>query len=528
MSAKVCITVLPDERYLTVTAGNSLFFHLAEAGISINQACGGRGICGKCRVRLTGRIPVSSDLDEKFLSPEDIEAGFRLACGVIPTGGEIVDIYRPALETSTKFQLKAAGFSVDPWPGLKPADLVLALDLGTSTVVGHLLDPFSGQVIHSAVTANGQMAFGADVVTRLAYASHGGREARLRLQTLAFDNLRNVLDAISMENRRIRHIVAVMNTAMEAFLLNWDPDGIGRYPIQPETEDALHLAIHPKIVEAEGAALHLPAIIGGFVGSDTVAALLASRILPFKPPYLLMDIGTNAEVALVASGGISACSCAAGPAFEGGGISQGMRAMEGAISRVRLARKQIEIDVIGGGEACGITGSGLISLAGELLRAKALDRFGMIQPDRLSPDIIVEDDQGRRLQLTSHVSVSENDIQQLMLAKAAVRAGSELLLSKSGVRPQELTGVILSGTFANSLCAEDVLSIGLIPLVKSDIIYMEGNTAAEGACMMACSRMAFNEAIAIAKNTHHCRLSGDSDFNRIFQENVSFKSEELT
>ena len=236
-----------------------------------------------------------------------------------------------------------------------------------------------------------------------------------------------------------------------------------------------------------------------------------------------MDIGTNAEVALVESGGISACSCAAGPAFEGGGIRQGMRGMEGAISRVGLARKQIEIDVIGGGEARGITGSGLISLAAELLRTGALDRFGMIQPDRLAPGNIVEDNQGRRLRLTSRVSVSEDDIQQLMLAKAAARAGSEVLLSKSSLQPQELTGVILSGTFANSLCAEDVLAVGLIPPVKPDIIYSKGNTAAEGACMMACSRMAFDEAIALAKRTHHIRLSGDSDFNRIFQENVSFE-----
>jgi uncharacterized 2Fe-2S/4Fe-4S cluster protein (DUF4445 family) len=523
MITKVDISVLPHDRRLTVAAGGNLFFHLAEAGISLNQACGGQGVCGKCRVRLAGRIPSPSDLDEKFLSSEDIAAGFRLACGVIPAGGEIVELFVPASEPSAKSQLGAAAFAVDPWPGLEPSDLVLAVDVGTTTVVGHLLDPVSGRVIHSAVTANGQTAFGADVVTRLAYASHGGWEARLRLQALAFDNLRNIAAALTMEERRIRHVVAVMNTAMESCLLNWDPDCIGRYPIQPETKDPLHLAIHHKVEELKDAELHLPAIIGGFVGSDTVGALLASRNLPLKPPYLLMDIGTNAEVALIESEGISACSCAAGPAFEGGGISQGMRAMEGAISRVRVDRKQIDIDVIGGGEARGITGSGMISLAGELLHTGALDRFGMIQPDRLAPDMIVEDNQGRRLRLTSRVSVSENDIQQLMLAKAAARAGSEVLLSKSGLRPQELTGVILSGTFANSLCAEDVLVVGLIPPVKPDIIYSKGNAAAEGACMMACSRTAFDEAIAMAKRTHHIRLSGDPDFNRIFQENVSFE-----
>jgi uncharacterized 2Fe-2S/4Fe-4S cluster protein (DUF4445 family) len=181
------------------------------------------------------------------------------------------------------------------------------------------------------------------------------------------------------------------------------------------------------------------------------------------------------------------------------------------------------MDVIGGGGARGITGSGLVSLAGELLRTGALDRFGMLQPDRLYPDMIVENNQGRCLQLTSRVSVSENDIQQLMLAKAAARAGSQVLLSKSGVLPEELTGVILSGTFANSLRPEDVLAVGLIPPVEPEIIHSQGNAAAEGACMMACSRKAFDEASALAKRTRHIQLSGDSDFNRIFQENVSFE-----
>jgi uncharacterized 2Fe-2S/4Fe-4S cluster protein (DUF4445 family) len=523
MSAKVDITVLPHGRRLTVAAGRNLFFHLAEAGISLNQACGGQGVCGKCRVRLTGRIPNPCDLDEKYLSSEDIAAGFRLACGMMPVGGEIVDLFVPASEPPTKFQLVDTAFGVDPWPGLEPSDLVLAVDLGTTTVVGHLLDPFSGQVINSALAANGQMAFGADVVTRLAYASHGGQEARIRLQALAFDNLRNLSAALKMKERRFRHVVAVMNTAMESFLLNWDPDRIGRHPIRPETKEPIHLAVRHKVEALSNAELHLPAIIGGFVGSDTVAALLASRNLPLKPPYLLMDIGTNAEVALVTSQGISVCSCAAGPAFEGSGISQGMRAMEGAISRVELSRSQINIDVLGGSEALGITGSGLISLTGELLRTGALDRFGTIQPDRLAPDMIVNDHQGRRLRLTSRVSVTENDIQQLMLAKAAARAGSEVLLLKRGLQPQELTGVIISGTFASNLCAEDVIAVGIIPQVKPDIIYSKGNAAAEGACMMACSTMAFNEAIVLAKRTHHIRLSGDLDFNRIFQENVSFE-----
>jgi uncharacterized 2Fe-2S/4Fe-4S cluster protein (DUF4445 family) len=309
---------------------------------------------------------------------------------------------------------------------------------------------------------------------------------------------------------------------MMSFLLNWDPDCIGRYPFQAQIREAVNMVVPQEVKNLAGAELHLPPVIGGFVGSDTVAALFASRSLRLQPPYLVMDIGTNAEVALVSRLGISACSCAAGPAFEGGGIRKGMRAMEGAIHRVSLRCGQPEVEVIGGIEARGITGSGLISLLGGLLRAGALDHFGMILSTRLARSIVLKEDKDVTLQLTDRISVSQQDIQQLMLAKAAARAGAEVLLSESDIRPQELNGIMLCGTFANNLDAEDVLIIGLVPPVDPSKIYSKGNAAAEGAGMMACSHLAFKEAAQLARQTRHIGLSGDPNFNRLFQENVCF------
>jgi len=341
---------------------------------------------------------------------------------------------------------------------------------------------------------------------------------------LAFDSLNNIAAAVNIAGRRIKHVVAVMNAAMESLLLDWDPDNIGRYPIQAEIETVVHTTVPREVKYLSGAQMHLPPIIGGFVGSDTVASLLVCRSMAIKPPYLVVDIGTNAEVALVSDSETIACSCAAGSVFEGGGIRQGMCAIEGAIYQVSLRQEQDEVNVIGGGQARGITGSGMISLMGELLRSGALDPFGLIMPEKLPDGATQNGDYGREIKLACDVSVSEQDIQQLMLAKAAARAGIELLFSECNIAPDELNSVILCGTFANSLRAEDVLSIGLVPRVDPLKILSKGNAAAEGAAMMACSHKAFEKAAYLAKKTSHLPLSGNPNFKRLFEQHVSFAS----
>lgn len=522
MKPSSTITILPHDRKVPVIAGRNLLLLLAEEGIALDQACGGQGICGKCRIKVKGKIAPSTPTDEKYLSNRELAEGFRLACGLIPTGGEIVELSSVSMHVSPKHQTGFADLPIDPWPGMEPSDHVLAVDMGTTTVMGHLLDPAGGRLLSSAATANGQAAFGADVMTRLAYASHGGARTRRRLQALAFDNLGNVAGALSVAGRRIRHVVAVMNTAMTSFMLNWDPDRIGRYPIRPPTEDAVKVVIPHQVSSLAGADLNLPPVIGGFVGSDTVAALYASQRLGLAPPYLIMDIGTNAEVVLVGGQGISACSCAAGPAFEGHGIQNGMRAMEGAIHRVSMHCGVPEIEVIGDTEARGITGSGLISLLGGLLRAGALDRFGMILPAELPKRIVFKKNNNLAVKLTDGVSVSQQDIQQLMLAKAAARAGAEVLLAECLVQAHQLNGLILCGTFAGKLDVHDVLRIGLVPPVDPSIIHCMGNAAAEGAAMMACSYKAFKKAGQLARQTRYVGLSGNPDFKGLFEDNVCF------
>ena len=522
MSKENTILVLPGQIALEVHPGRNVFQTLAESGISLNQACGGKGICGKCKVIFFGRMPPPSPLDEKALSPGDIAKGMRLACGVVPIGGEVVELLTPS-PVRNKLEVTADRFPVHRWPGTKRGQVVLAVDLGTTNIVGLMLDPFEGLVIGSAEVSNGQAAFGADVMTRLAYASEGGVEARKRLKAIAFSDLKNLCSLLSIRKGDVAHVIAVMNSAMETFLLSWNPDCLGRYPCEPEFRKAVHMELSmPKPLF--GAKLHIPPVVGGYVGSDTVAALQCILTARATPPFLLIDIGTNAESLLVSDHGMVACSSASGPAFEGGSISCGMRACDGAIEEVLLVDGQPVARVIGGQPAKGIAGSGLFSLLGELVKHGGVDAFGMLQEKRLSPRLVRQGLNGKEVELAPRVSVSEGDIQQFILAKASARAGLEVLLETAGLKPDDLTNIFLCGTFAGRLRVDDVLALGLVPEIEPSKIVTEGNAAAKGAAIIGCSSKAFQHACALAKRIRHLRLSGNPKFSQIFQEHIGFES----
>lgn len=519
------ITVLPGKQQVEVSAAQNLFQALAEAGISLNQACGGHGICGKCRVRIESLAPPPTDLDREHLSAAELDRGFRLACAFTPTGGEVVELIPAPPDLSVKLELGQDRFPVDPWPGLARGDLVMAIDLGTTNVVGHLLDPLTGRLLESAAVSNGQAAFGADVMTRLAYASHGGRACRERLQRLVLTDLGHLGWQWGPRGRRVRHGVAVMNTAMESCLLNWDPDALGRHPCEAQVKGPVRWVIPEGAGDLAGTQLHLPPVVGGYVGSDTVAALWVALERCEDKPFLLLDIGTNTEAVLVTRETVSACSSAAGPAFEGGGIAKGMRAAQGAIDAVKLRAGRIECSVIGGGQPRGIAGSGLFSLLGELVRAGAVDRFGVFHPDRLAPETVTDGPAGREVQLGPHVAVTEEDVQHFLLAKASARAGVEVLLSEAGLQPGALQAVLLSGTFASRLRSDDILAIGLVPPLESRRLRSLGNAAALGAALMACSRETFHGACELSSTVAHVRLSGHPLFQSVFPEQVRFGSE---
>lgn len=519
MTGFVTITVLPRGTILYVSPAENLFQALTRAGISLNSYCGGKGICGKCRVRLFNKVPAPSEFERSHLSTEEINEGVRLACGIYPEVDMIVEIPETVSASEHKLKIEDLSFPLDPWQDRPSEGLVLAVDLGTTNIVGHLLDPLTGKFITSATIANGQSIFGADVMTRLAYCSHHGDEARKTLMDLTLSDIEKLAELTAGKGKRITDVVAVMNTAMETLMLGLSPDKLGRYPYESGIDSPVHISPFKKGPLGE-TTIHIPPVIGGFVGSDSVSDLLAVSVLNQTSPYLLVDIGTNAEVVVVTKETIVACSTAAGPAYEGVGISCGMRGVEGAIERVRFDEGAFEISVIGNKSAAGITGSGLFSLIGELLRAGALDRFGTVVPKRIPRHLVRRGKSGREVILSPDVTVSEDDVQQFILAKAATRAAVDTVIAFVNVSADELTAVFFSGIFASRINPQDILTIGLLPPMELYKIQNVGNAPATGAVMMALSKSAFQQACLLAKKVKHLSLSGNQNFKETFQSQV--------
>lgn len=513
------ITIVPQKRTLGFPRGKSLFHILVEDGLNVSSYCGGQGICGKCKVRLLSKAFPPSELDINYLSDDELKDGIRLACGVYPEGGEEVEIFLQASVPSFKLEMKKLPFSVDPWQEHPSVGLVMGIDLGTTNIVGHLLDPVTGETISSVAIANGQSVFGADIMTRLTYSSHHGEGASKKMSDITLADIEKLAELTTDNSQKITDVVAVMNAAIETLMLGLNPDRIGRYPYDSGICEPVH--IKPFIGgPLDGATIHVPPVVGGFVGSDIVSALLVISKLKQEPPYMLVDIGTNAEVVVVTEETMIACSTAAGSAFEGVGISCGMRGIEGAIENVRLSNGQLDISVIGSKSAGGITGSGLFSLIGELIRGEAIDSFGVIVPERLRPEMVRQGTSGREVILSYHVFVSEEDIQKFILAKAATRSAVDTLLSLIYLDPNELTAIFLSGTFGGRLNLQDIIAIGLFPDIELQKIHYVGNAAATGAVAMALSKSAFQEACLLAKNIKHIELSGNKSFIEIFQSQV--------
>jgi len=521
VSEKVCITLRPQGLKLEAIQGESLFGILAKAGITVNSYCGGRGICGKCKVLLSGNVPQPSAIDRSRLSAEELDLGMRFACSVIPSGGEIVECPPSPAGSSYKLQLEGVSFPADPWRKETGNGVVLAVDLGTTNIVGHLVDPVTGRVVASSSRENSQAVFGADVMSRLTYSSHNGDSGRETLCSVARSDIERLAEDMPAK-QPVTDVIAVMNTAMEVLLLGLDPDLLGRYPCDSGIKGPAHFATFFSGEPLRGATLHLPPIIGGYVGSDTVAALLSLSIFSPEPPYVLVDLGTNAEVVVVTDKEMVACSTAAGPAFEGMGITCGMRGVAGAIDNVLFNKGDFSISVIGGGIAHGITGSGLFSLISGLLRARALDAFGVLQPRMFLPDRIRRGNGGNEVILASGVTVSEHDVQQFLIAKAATRAAVDTLLSITNVRPGDISAFYLAGTFAGMIELPDFLSVGLLPPDCAYKMRGVGNAAAAGAVMMTASESAFRDACTLAGRVRHLSLSSNRAFLDSFQSGVHF------
>ncbi len=475
-------------------------------------------------VRLTSALDAQSDVYVPLGLMRELPARLRQAsfCGTAVLAGERLLDFQPGDTTASCY--------------------AVATDVGTTTLVSALVDTVTGEERAVAAQLNPQARYGDDVLSRIVFARDNPRGLAELQQCVvaAIDQLIGQLCAEAGVRRdEIFQLTFSGNTTMQHLLCAIDPQYLAVVPFVPVLGPGVELAaaelgfdVHPQ------ARAYLMPVIGGFVGGDTVAGILATGLADAQQPTLLVDIGTNGEIVVCAGGKLWAASTAAGPAFEGARISRGMRGSIGAIEKV-VYDGQLRINVIGNVRPKGLCGSGLIDAAAELLRHGLLAPSGKLLsgtqlPAHLPPDLVrrvVEQDGQPAFMLASEeetadgqpILLTQQDIRQLQLATGAIRAGVTLLLHRAGLQPSQLQAVLLAGGFGNFIRRSNAQRIGLLPpQIERRRIRYQGNTSLAGARLAAMSLQARQVAEQIARQVEHVDLSTDPAFHSTFAASMIF------
>nr|WP_320131469.1 ASKHA domain-containing protein [uncultured Holophaga sp.] len=418
--------------------------------------------------------------------------------------------------------------------------LGMAFDIGTTTVVGYLLDLRTGRELCHVSALNPQTRFGGDVISRTAYSNQKNGLEELHLAVVETVN-RLIETAASRVGKGPGDIYALSfagNTCMHHLFLGLSPRHIALVPYVPVVNEALVLdpAQNQLVINPAGRAFLFPNI-AGYVGGDTVAVVLATEMDRRDHMTLAIDIGTNGEMVLGTRQRLLACSTAAGPAFEGAQISSGMRGADGAIDHVRFG-ESLEYSVIGEVRPKGICGSGLIDLVAGLLELGIINKPGKIlPPERIDNPaaapflarLVTHENMPAFLLVpgeeTSHgrpILLTQGDVRALQAAKGAIAAGVKILCGKQGITLDEVKEVVLAGAFGNYMDPHNACLIGLIPMELDGRITMVGNAAGAGAKMALLSRSEFARTAEIARVVDYIELGAQKDFNTVFAYNTRF------
>lgn len=495
------IVLRPIGVELRAASGAPLRDPLFEQGVEF--PCGGQGRCRGCRVRVVEGAARITAAQQGRLAPGELSAGWRLACQCAVESDLVLELRQWDAAILSDDSI----FDFEPRPGLGAA-----LDVGTTTIVAQLLDLTTGRVRAVRTALNSQARHGGDVMSRVEFAlARTGRqelEDLIRRQTGAL--IHQLLFASGALPDEVRDVVLVGNTVMHHLFCGIDVEPLSRYPFVSRS-DGLQIFGAGELgwgLPGDIPVRFLPCL-GGFVGSDILAGLLATRIAESEELVGLIDLGTNGEIVLGNRERVLCASTAAGPAFEGARISAGMRASTGAVSQVTIEHGELKCYVIGDGEARGICGSGLVDAVAAGLA------LGLIEPSgRFAKGITA-------LEIGEGVSLTQKDVRELQLAKAAIATGLKMLRERwSGAHPARL---YLAGAFGNYVNRTSAQRIGLIDC-PPDQVQPAGNTALLGAKLALFSLGAPEDGsyLKLRSRVEHVNLSADPRFQDIFVEQLNF------
>lgn len=465
---------------------------LRSAGIFLDAPCGGDGKCGKCSVIVDGtevlacQTTVENDIEVYTPEKKDLH--------VIQSG----------IETDTH---------MDPlYPGY-----LIAIDIGTTSVVCFLLDGINGRELAAASSLNPQTAFGADVISRIREALAG--QLKLEQDAILKELTKLILTVCKKGNVDpvdISMVSVVGNPAMQQLFLGISPENLASIPFAPVLKEAKAVPCREILPVCENAKLLIVPDISGYVGADTLGCVLSTRLYDSDELTLMVDIGTNGEMVLGNKERMIACSTAAGPALEGANILFGMRGTDGAIDHVKIENGRICCSVIGGEKAKGICGSGLVDAVAVCLNTGLINRRGRI----LNTDEI---DGQRYIPLCDGVYLTQDDIRQVQMAKGAICAGILLMAEQLGKQVKDIRHVLLAGAFGSFMDSDSACRIGLLPEELKDRITTVGNAAGSGAKLLACDKAEIKRVQELRDQIEFLELASLKEFSGTFAKSMGFR-----
>lgn len=594
----IIVDMQPVGRRIDIEPGKSLLEAAQAAGVGLVSLCGGEGWCESCRVRVANgkaNPPTQSEMD--YLGDDELAAGFRLACQVIPQTDVRIDIPPGSLSTPQRLQVEGKDFDIPLAPIVQVIDLELsqpvledlradadrlkdalteqgfpgtrielpilmeissalrsnnwsvrivlrenevvailpsgsgifgiAVDIGTTKLALYLVDLLNGEAVEKVGEMNPQIAYGEDVVSRIAFAAQN-QDGRKTLQTVLVDALnqkiQEVCRSIGINLWQIVDAVIVGNTAMHHLFAGLPVQQLVFAPYVPAVNEAIDIrasAIGIKL--ALGAFIHLLPNIAGYVGADHSAVILSTELWKTDKTVLAIDIGTNTEISLVSNRHLWSCSCASGPAFEGAHITDGMRAAPGAIERFQIVDGKIKIFTIGNEAPIGICGSGILDVVAEMKSANLMDERGALIEGQLN---IRKGKKALEFLLvpaasTGHerdITVSRKDVNEIQLAKAAIRAGQEILLVKAGITADNIDEIIIAGAFGTYIDVANAVKVGMFPDIPLGRFRQIGNAAGMGAVQALVSSKHSELINDVVKSVDYIELTTYPDFQNEFMK----------
>ncbi len=457
---------------------DTLLSLLQKKGIFIDATCGGKGRCGRCRIRIKGRIAPPDEIEKMFIPEDLLKRGFRLACRLksdeFPKIMEIILPERKRVVCKKDYANKG-----------------LAIDIGTTIIKGALVDLNSGEVIKKAKVLNPQQSWGGDVITRIGFAISGNYKI---LRNALLKGIRELKSELKISKPNF--ITIVGNPVMLSFYLGKSVRNFAHYPFEGNLRNGIYIKHPPGYVFG---------CIGGFVGGDTIAGIIASGLLEMKKPTLYIDLGTNGEIALVTRRKIYAVSTAAGPAFEGVGLGCGSFALPGAIEKVEY-KNGFKFTTIENKPAIGFCASGFIDLLAILLRNNWLTEYGMLK---------------KEIKI-SRFKIEQMDIRRLQLAIGAIHTGIKFLLDYVRIQPSELETAVVSGEFGSHLNPTSLKNIGIIPSGIKNILF-KNDLPISGAIKFLRNEITDDDVEGIRRRSIHLELAMQKDFQKRFVDGLILK-----